>query len=178
MTRTIDQLVADLSSPDDIVRNQALGMLVSYGRRSTAALLALLDSDDRDLRARAVRGLAHIADPATADRFAALLGDPDPEVRSQSAWGLFLLRDPRAPEALIKTIDDCPHVTMAHSTPSTDGLIALGEPVLPRVADLLSAPSPETRRHARLVIVTVAQRLPPAEAAAWRARVLASERAE
>ncbi len=51
-------------------------------------------------------------------------------------------------------------------------------PVLPRVADLLNAPSPETRGRARLEILAVAQRLPPSEAAAWRARVLAAERAD
>ncbi|HWU89650.1 MAG TPA: HEAT repeat domain-containing protein, partial [Kofleriaceae bacterium] len=62
MTRSIDELVADLSSPDGVVRDQALGMLVSYGTRATAALLPLLDSDDRELRARAARALGHIAD--------------------------------------------------------------------------------------------------------------------
>jgi hypothetical protein len=175
VTRTIDELVADLSSTDGIVRDQALGMLVSYSRRATAALLQLLDSDDRELRARASRGLSYIADPTTADRFFQLLDDPDAQVRAQSAWGLFLMHDPRALDALISTIDDCPHLTMVHSTLATDALIAMGEPALPRVADLLTALSPETRGRARLVILTVTQRLPPAEAAAWRARVIAGE---
>lgn len=144
---------------------------MSYGQRATAALVPLLDSEDPELRALASRGLAQIADPTTADRFVQLLDDPDPQVRSQSAWGLFLMHDPRALDALLRTIDDFPHATGVHSTLSTDALIALGEPVLPRVAELLSAPSPETRGRARLVILVVADHLPPAEAAAWRARV-------
>lgn len=175
MTRTVDELVADLASSDAVLRDQSLGMLVSYGPRATAALLPLLDSDDAELRARAARGLAYIADPRTADRLAELVDDADPQVRAQAAWGLSLLRDPRALEALIRTIDDLPAETMAHRTLATDGLIALGAPALPRVADLLTAPSPETRARARLVILTVASRLPPAEATAWRDRVAAAE---
>jgi HEAT repeat protein len=175
MTRTVDELIADLSSPDGILRDQALGMLVSYGRRATAALLALLDSDDRELRARASAGLGEIADPATADRLLQLLEDPDARVRSRSAWGLFRMRDARALDALLKTIDDCPDPTMVSSTLATDALIAIGQPALPRVADLLAAPSSETRGRARLVILSVAQHLPPAEAEAWRARVRAAE---
>ncbi len=175
MTRTVDELLADLSSPDGVVRDQALGALVSYGRRSTAALVPLLDSDDAELRAQASRGLSYIADPTTADRLFHLLDDPEAQVRSQSAWGLFLMHDARALDALIKTIDDFPHATMVHRTLATDALVAMGESVLPRVADLLTAPSPVTRGRARLVILSVADRLPPADAAAWRARVIAAE---
>lgn len=175
MTRSIDELVADLSSPDGVVRDQALGMLVSYGTRATAALLPLLDGNDGPLRARAARALGHIADPSTADRLAALVVDDDPYVRSHAANGLYRLHDPRALEALIKTIDDNPSLTMEHASQSTDALRAMGETALPRVADLLAAPSAETRARARLVILQVASRLPPAEAAKWRARVTATE---
>lgn len=175
MTRTVDELVSDLSSGDAIARDQALGMLVSYGTRATAALLPLLDSDDDALRAQASRALSHIADPATADRLFDLLDDPRAQVRAQAAWGLFHMNDPRALEALIATIDDFPHPTMVHSTLATDALLAMGEPVLSRVADLLTAPSADTRARARLVIVTIADRLPPAQAAVWRARVIAAE---
>jgi hypothetical protein len=35
-----------------------------------------------------------------------LLDDPDPFVRSHAAHGLHAMKDPRALEALIKTIDD------------------------------------------------------------------------
>jgi hypothetical protein len=175
VTRTVDEAVADLSSPDGIVRDQAIALLVSYGPRATAALLPLLDGDDDELRARAARALAYIADPTTADRLAQLLGDPHPHTRSHAAYGLFRLHDPRALEALIKTIDDFPVVTMAHASQSTNALRTMGAKALPRVADLLTAPSPETRARARLVIVQIAAGLPPDEAAAWRARVTAAE---
>jgi HEAT repeat protein len=171
VSRTVEELAADLSSPDAIVRDQALGMLVSYGHRATAALLPLLDSDDRALRALASRALAHIADPATADRLARLLDDPVAQVRAQSAWGLHRMHDPRALDALLKTINDWPHATRVDRTLATDALIAIGEPALARVAELLAAPSSETRGRARLVILTVADHLPPAAAARWRARV-------
>lgn len=177
MTRSVEECVADLSSPDGITRDQALAMLVSYGTRATAALLPLLDGDDPELRARAASGLAYIADPSSADRLFRSLDDRDPRVRSQSAWGLFRMRDPRALDALVKTIDDYPHPTMTACTLSSDALVAMGEPALPRVAELLASPSVETRRRARLVILTVAPKLAPDEAAKWRERVAAAERA-
>ena len=101
MTRTVDEAVADLSSPSGVVRDPALAMLVSYGTRATAALLPLVDGTDPALRALAARALGYIADPSTADRLAALVDDDDPFVRSHAAHGLFSLRDPRALEALI-----------------------------------------------------------------------------
>lgn len=174
MTKTVDELVADLSSPDGVLRGQAVGTLVSYGRRATAALVPLLDSEDGELRARASRALGEIADPSTADRLFELVDDPDPQIRAQSAGGLARMKDPRALEALIKTINDFPHVTMVMGTPATDALMVMGEAALPRVADLLTSPSEETRNRARFVILAVATRLPPADAAAWRARVAAA----
>ena len=170
MTRTIDEAITDLSSPNGIVGDQAIAVLVSYGTRATAALLPLLDGTDATLRARAARALGYIADPSTADRLAELLDDGDPFIRSHAAWGLGQMKDPRALEALIKTIDDLPSETMMNASQSTAALAAMGEPALSRVADLLSAPSPETRARARLVILQVASRLPPAQAATWRAR--------
>lgn len=175
MTRTIDEAIADLSTPDGILRDQTIGLLVSYGPRATAALLPLLDSEDLELRSRAARVLGYIADPITADRLAELLDDADPFVRSHAAHGLFQMNDPRAPEALIRTIDDVPDPTMWPATQSTEALHAMGAAVLPRVADLLSAPSSETRARARLVIVRIAGTLPADEAAPWLARVKAAE---
>lgn len=173
MTRTVAEAVSDLSSPDSIVRDQALGLLVSYGTRATAALLPLLDDDA--LRPRAARALGYIADPTTADRLAGLLADADPLVRSHAAYGLYQMKDPRAVEALIQTIDDFPVPTMYPATQSTDALRTLGAAVLPRVADLLTAPSADTRARARLVIVQIAGDLPPDEAAAWRARIATTD---
>ncbi|TMQ08157.1 MAG: hypothetical protein E6J90_41285 [Deltaproteobacteria bacterium] len=175
MTRTVEEAVADLASPDAIVRDQALGLVVSYGRRATAALLPLVDGQDPALRARAVRGLGEIADSTTADRLFELVDDGDPEVRAHAAAGLARMKDPRALDALIKTFDDRPHLTMVQGTPATDALMVMGEAALPRVAALLAAPSQETRDRARFVILAVASRLPPAEAAAWRAKVAAAE---
>jgi hypothetical protein len=61
-----------------------------------------------------------------------------------------------------------------NASQSTAALAAMGEPAPSRVADLLTAPSPGTRACAHLVILQIASRLPPAEAADWRARVNAA----
>jgi HEAT repeat protein len=169
MTRTVAEAVSDLASADPVVRDQALGLLVSYGTRATAALLPLLDDDA--LRPYAARALGYIADPTTADRLAALVADADPFVRSHAALGLYTLQDPRALDALIRTIDDFPDETMWPASQSTGALVGMGAAALPRVADLLAAPSEDTRARARLVITRIAGTLPPDEAAAWRARL-------
>lgn len=170
MTRTVEEAVAELNTPDGILRDQLVALLVSYGTRATAALVPLLDSDDPELRRRAVRALAYIADPSTADRLFQLLDDPVGETRSNAAYGLFTMKDPRALEALLKTIDDFPNAMMNPATQSTGALRTMGPSILPRVADLLSSPSKDTRARARLVIVQIAQGLPPAEGDVWRTR--------
>jgi HEAT repeat protein len=174
MTRTVEEAVAELSTPDGVLRDQLIALLVSYGTRATAALLPLLDRDDLELRARATRALAYIADPSAADRLAALLDDPVAETRANAAYGLHLLGDPRALEALLATIDDFPNALMYPATQSTGALRTMGAAVLPRVAELLVAPSPETRKRARLVIVQIAQGLPRDEGDVWRARANAA----
>jgi MFS family permease len=68
--------------------------------------LRALANPDVELRAQAAQALGEIAAPANADVFAGMLGDADDRIRARGAYGLARLGDPRAIEALVRTIDD------------------------------------------------------------------------
>jgi HEAT repeat protein len=156
-------LVERLSDPDFNERAKALAALVRAGRPASPALAGALDSEDDAVRAQAARGLAEIADAATADRLAAATHDRDPVVRASAALGLARINDDRAVEALVRTLDDFPDFEHDPYTSSVYALIDLGRPALPAVAPLLSAEDPTTRVQAWAVVTGVLQD----EADAW-----------
>lgn len=169
--RSIDELMRDLSLDDAefMRRDQALGELVRRGRDSVPALTRVIASADAELRGRAVRALAAIADPSSVDLFVDLVNDPDGHIRACAASGLARLGDLRAVDALVRTIDDWPNVLHTPTTMSTGELIGMGPKVLGRVAPLLSAPDPITRARAIYVIRAIVEAQPGEDGAArWR----------
>ena len=76
------------------------------------------------------------------------------------AAGLGRVGDPRAVEALVRTIDDRQDVLHYPYTSSVYGLIALGAPALPAVAPLLDASNPVTRQRAYAVLQSVVEAMP------------------
>lgn len=156
---SIEKLIGDLSATDFNVRARALAELVRRGHEATSALVQTLDSTDDEVRVRAVRGLAEIADASCADLFARLLDDADERIRAHAAFGLARLRDSRALNALVRTIDDFEDVLRTPETLSTDGLVEFGAAALPSVAPLLSAPHPMTRARAFSVIQRIVSEL-------------------
>jgi HEAT repeat protein len=168
VARTPDELADALADPDE--RNRALAELLRRGAAAVPGLLRALGHADVEVRAAAVEGLAEIADPSCADRFAGLITDPDDRIRSRAAYGLFRLGDPRAPDALVQTIDDNADVLRYPTTRSADALILMGVAALPRVGALLSAPSPLTRTRAQYILQNVVSAMPGEDwTARWRA---------
>ena len=159
---SVAELVGRLGSADFNVRALALAELVGHGSAATAALMGVLDSPDAALRAQAARGLAEIADPASAAAMATALEDGSPDVRGQAAHGLVRMGDPRAVQALVRTLDDVPDLLHDPYTLSAYALIALGRVSLPAVAPLLKAGAPATRERAFLVVRSVVEQLPGA----------------
>ncbi len=151
-TRTVDELVAALSSAPFNDRALALAELVRRGRDSTSALVGAFETANGELRASIAQGLAEIADPSSSEVLADALDDGDERVRARGAQGLVRMRDPRALGALLRTIDDYPDILREPDTLSTDGLTDLGPAVLPRVVPLLKAPAQMTRARAFLVV--------------------------
>jgi HEAT repeat protein len=147
-----DALVRLLHSADFNARALALAELVRRGHAAVAALQGALDVADQEVRVEAMRGLAEIAHPSSADIFARFLDAPDERLRAFAARGLARIGDPRARDALVRTIDDYPDVLHHPFTAAVLELIALGPAGLPAVAPLLSAPGAITRERAFLVI--------------------------
>lgn len=160
MSSPVEELAAQLSSPDPNERALALAGLVMKGADASPALTKLLESPDEDLRARAAQGLAEIADPASAETLARLLYDPNGVVRARGAQGLALLNDGRAIDALVRTINDFEDVLHAPHTLSTHHLIQIGRPALPAVVALLKSDDRLTRERAFAVVATIVQQLP------------------
>jgi HEAT repeat protein len=69
-------------------------------------LLALLTHEAVEIRQKAARALARIADPAALDGLLAALGDPNPVVRGNIVRALGRIGDPRALPALNAALDD------------------------------------------------------------------------
>jgi len=153
-------LVERLGSTDFNARALALVELVRRGRAAAPALSVALDSGDPEVRLQALRGLAEIADPASAASFARFLDAPDERLRAFAAQGLSRIGDPRALEALVRTIDDYPDVLHDLYTPAVLELIGRGQAALPAVAPLLAAPNPLTRAHALLVVRRIVEANP------------------
>jgi HEAT repeat protein len=165
----IDQLIDGLSHPDGNQRNKALGELSSLGRAAVPALTAALGHADGKVRALAMTALAFIADPSSADDFAAHVGDADAVIRGHAAHGLARLRDPRALDALIATLNDAASFSAYPMTLSTAGLIALGRGALPRLGPLLSSPDEMTRIRAYFVLEQIVTAMGEDWPARWRA---------
>lgn len=114
--------------------------------------------------------LAFIADPSSVETFAAHVADADGRIRGNAANGLAQLRDPRALDALINTLNDYPALNQYPSTLSTAGLIELGRAALPRLGPLLSSPDVMTRVRASYVLQNIVTAMPGEDwPARWRA---------
>lgn len=156
--RTPEALVLALESEDFDVRARALAELVGHGAGATPALLPLLTAEDAMLRLAAARALSEVGDGSASGALVRALGDADERVRAHAAVGLDRLDHPKAMDALACGIDDAPDVLRAPFTPAVDALIARGLAALAPVARHLDAPAPDTRGRAFLVVREVLAR--------------------
>jgi hypothetical protein len=145
-------LVEQLGSADFNARALALAELVRRGRDSTQALIAAVQTEGAEMRVRALRGLAEIADPTSAEVFARFLDAPDERLRAFAAQGLSRIGDPRALPALVRAIDDYPDMLHDLLTPAVGELMRRGDSALQAVGPLLDASDAATRSRAFFVI--------------------------
>ncbi len=147
-----EALVARLGAPDANDRAIALALLVRRGRAAAQMLRGAVDGPDDAVREAALRGLAEIADPSSADVFERFLAAPEARLRAFAAHGLARSGDPRGPAALVATIDDGPDDLHYPYSLGVYDLMALGRRALPLVAPLLRAPAAPTRARAMVVV--------------------------
>lgn len=168
--RPVDELVDSLPSLDGNTRHKVVAELLAHGRAAVPGFLRALADPDVEIRFLAVGGLAHLADPSTADVFAGLLADPDERIRAEAAHGLDRIGDPRALDALVQTFDDWPD-PMRDTTLAAEAFLERGVRGLPAIGRLLSSPAPMTRGRAYFVLQTVVSKLHDVDwPSLWRAQ--------
>ncbi|HEX2025525.1 MAG TPA: HEAT repeat domain-containing protein [Actinomycetota bacterium] len=134
-------LVAGTREEDPAVRRISAEILADVAdEASAAALVAVLEDPEPEIRAAAVRG---VADAGVAlERLVSLLDDPDPEVRAEAARALLAIRDEQARPTLHDMArDPRPEWRAAAVT-------ALGRAGDPDALDGLDDPEPSVRRAA------------------------------
>jgi HEAT repeat protein len=104
--RAVDQLIADLYSPDESIRDKAIAELVKNGRFAITPLLEALRDADAQARTSAAIALGQIADPRATDPLIASLNDLDINVRLHATTALGRIRDPRSVASLINLLHD------------------------------------------------------------------------
>jgi hypothetical protein len=152
MNDSIDNDIENLKSKDQNIYNNAFQNLVDRKSDALPHLFNILKDKSSDGRTLAAQAIATIAIPSSADKTIDYLNDNDPLVRAWSAVALRRMRDSRALDALIKTIDDYPDTLHSDQTLSTYALIDWGEEILIHIINLLNSPKFETRRHAFSVV--------------------------
>ncbi len=130
----IQDLLAELTSGDDVRAENSIPAIVELGAAVISALLDLTHADDVDSRWWAVRALAAFPD-AQPDNLIPLLDDLSPEVRAAAALALCNHPHESAVEALIKSLAD--------SDPLTAGLAAnalakIGSPAVPNLLEIMA----------------------------------------
>jgi HEAT repeat protein len=114
MSDHLDELVEQLGSRDGMARKRAREELVVAGAPAAPRLRPLLTSSDKRLRWEALKTLAAIGDPESAEAFRTFLDDPDADIRWLAASGLIklgsasvrsvlqALSDPKAPRGRLE----------------------------------------------------------------------------
>jgi HEAT repeat protein len=110
--------------------------LASLGDRSASALGLLADTDDLDVRTRAIRGLGPTLDANVMPLVAAALRDPDPELRMSAADRLGRSGEDALATLIGAIVDSRPEVREAASV----GLVTIGGLAAPGLLGLLSDP--------------------------------------
>jgi HEAT repeat protein len=108
----VGRLLSDLGTGDGLARKRARETLVLVGDPAVPELAALLQSDDKQLRWEAAKGLAAIHDPGCVDTFVLLLDDPSSDLRWLAASGLIELGY-RSVRPVLQSLND-PEVPRGH----------------------------------------------------------------
>lgn len=146
------ELLAELTSGDESRAEAAVPGLVSMGFKAHPALVALLNSSDIDHRWWALRVMSQSGNPDIS-RLTRALEDPSVEIRQCAALGLCSHPDERAVPVLLKALADPDGML---STLAANALIAVGEPAVPGLLDLLNDAPQSARLNAMRALAEIA----------------------
>jgi HEAT repeat protein len=111
----VDALLAALSDPRPTPRwHAAMAGLESIGEPATGPLMAILESQEAQVRSNAIQALGWIGSPSATSVLVGHLKDPDAGVRAQAAWALGAIADPAAQTALGRAVAQDSAVEVRH----------------------------------------------------------------
>jgi len=128
----LDELLADLTSGDEVRAENAVPGLVELGEDAFPALRDLLDSADVDQRWWALRTLAQ-SPQARTEWLLPLLEDSAAEVRQAAALGLCNHPDETAIRSLIRALNDADSMV---SDLARSALVVIGKPAVPSLLEV------------------------------------------
>ncbi len=123
---TIDELIQELGSDDELVRMRAGEILISLGEAAVKPLIQALEEPSHPARHLIAALLGCIGDKSATPTLIRALKDREPLVRIHAAVALGKLKDTRALEPLIHALFD--------ATSQTDIRSLTGEPLTVRAA--------------------------------------------
>jgi len=136
---SLEDLLADLTSGDEVRAEGAVSGLVALGEEAFPALRELLNSTDVDQRWWAFSTLAQ-APQARTEWLLPFLSDPAPEIRQAAALGLCSHPDETAIRPLIRALSDADSMV---SGLACSALVTIGKPA---VQSLMEIPNDAPRR--------------------------------
>lgn len=148
----LDDLLADLTSGDETRAEAAVPSLAALGETVIPALRGMLDSTDADSRWWATRALASLPS-LDAGLLLPSLADAAPEVRQCAALGLCSHPSEAAIQPLIRALSD-PDSLVADL--SARALIAVGEPAVEGLLEVLKEAGQSARIHAMHALAEIA----------------------
>ena len=128
----LDELLADLTSGDDLRAEAAVPGLVELGETAFPALRDLLQAEDTDQRWWALRTLAQ-APQSRTEWLLPFLSDSAPEVRQAAALGLCSHPDETAIRPLVRALSDADSMV---SDLARNALVVIGKPAVPSLIDV------------------------------------------
>ena len=140
----LDELLADLTSGDELRAEHAVPGLVVLCEEAFPALRGLLDSEDADQRWWALRTLAQTPQAQT-EWLLPFLDDPSAEVRQAAALGLCSHPDKTAIRPLIQALSDADSMVsdLAHNA-----LVSIGKPAVLSLLEVPRDAQPRARINA------------------------------
>ncbi len=127
------ELLAELTSGDDVRAENSIPGIIDFGIAAIPALLELTHAEDADSRWWAVRALA--ASPHTrTEELIPLLSDSAPEVRAAAALALCNHPHESAVDALSQSLFDADALTAGLAGTA---LIKIGSPSVPKLLEVM-----------------------------------------
>jgi HEAT repeat protein len=148
----LEDLLADLTSGDEVRAEAAVPLLAALGETIIPSLRGLLDSADADIRWWATRTLASLPSP-DLNLLLFSLSDAAPEVRQCAALGLCSHPSEAAIPQLVRGLSDGDGLL---ADLSARALMAVGEPAVERLLEVLKDAPQSARIHAMHALSEIA----------------------